>query len=155
MFRSYIDAVEEWRKEADLSAIFTWLLLIAALLVVEAMTAGLTTIWFAGGAAGHWSVHFWEDLFWLQTGLFAAVSLILLLVTRPLPSNTCARETAKQPGPDDRKGSACHRRNLTTFREPGEAQLDGQFWMAVILTVIRRSEKEKWLSSVPYRESSF
>jgi membrane protein implicated in regulation of membrane protease activity len=33
-----------------MNAIYTWLLLTAALLVIEALTAGLTTIWFAGGS---------------------------------------------------------------------------------------------------------
>ena len=33
-----------------MNVVYTWLLLTAALLVIEALTAGLTTIWFAGGS---------------------------------------------------------------------------------------------------------
>ena len=67
-----------------MNAIYTWLLLTAALLVIEALTAGLTTIWFAGGAVVALILTFLGAPVWLQTGSFAAVSLILLLVTRPL-----------------------------------------------------------------------
>ena len=33
-----------------MNAIYTWMLLTAAFLGIEALTAGLTTIWFAGGS---------------------------------------------------------------------------------------------------------
>ena len=67
-----------------MNAIYTWLLLTAALLVIEAMTAGLTTIWFAGGAVAALVLAFLGMPVWIQTGAFAAVSLVLLLITRPL-----------------------------------------------------------------------
>ena len=67
-----------------MNAVYTWLLLTAALLVIEALTAGLTTIWFAGGSIVALILTFLGAPVWLQTGAFAAVSLILLLSTRPL-----------------------------------------------------------------------
>lgn len=130
MFRSYIDAVEEWRKEAGLSAIFTWLLLIAALLVVEAMTAGLTTIWFAGGAAVALVCAFLGGPFWLQTGLFAAVSLILLLVTRPLALKYMRKGNGKNSLDRMIGKEVLVTEKIDNLQGTGEAQLDGQFWMA-------------------------
>ena len=61
-----------------------WLIIIAVLLVIEAVTVGLTTIWFAGGAL------FAAFASWLGAGLvvqllvFLAVSVLLLIFTRPL-----------------------------------------------------------------------
>ena len=61
-----------------------WLGILAVLLIIEAATVGLVTVWFAGGAlaaaiafrAGAGAVTQWL--------LFLAVSLVLLFFTRPL-----------------------------------------------------------------------
>ncbi len=61
-----------------------WLGLLAVFLIIEAVTVGLVTLWFAGGAlvaaiasgAGAGVIVQWV--------LFLAVSLVLLLFTRPL-----------------------------------------------------------------------
>lgn len=63
---------------------FMWLGLVAVLLVIEAVTVGLTTIWFAGGALVA-AIASWagagQPVQWI---LFLAVSLVLLIFTRPL-----------------------------------------------------------------------
>ena len=48
-----------------------WLGILAILLVIEAITVGLTTVWFAGGIV-------------VQLLLFFGVSVVLLIFTRPL-----------------------------------------------------------------------
>ncbi len=66
-----------------LSDTVSWLGLLVILLAIEAATMGLTTIWFAGGAL----IAFLAALISVplagQIGLFLAVSLILLIFTRP------------------------------------------------------------------------
>lgn len=61
-----------------------WLGIVALFLVIEAATVGLTTIWFAGGALiaaiAAW-VGAGEAVQWI---LFIAVSLVLLIFTRPV-----------------------------------------------------------------------
>ena len=70
----------------DLNAIYTWLLLTAVLLIIEALTAGLTTIWFAGGALAALILTFLGAPFWLQTGVFVlAAGLILGALGALLP----------------------------------------------------------------------
>lgn len=61
-----------------------WLIVFVACIVIEIITMGLTTIWFAGGAliAAVSSVFVAPLL--LQIVLFTAVSLILLFSTRPI-----------------------------------------------------------------------
>lgn len=61
-----------------------WLGLLAVLLIVEAVTAGLTTIWFSGGALIA-AIAAWMGAGVLaQIVLFLAVSGVLLVFTRPL-----------------------------------------------------------------------
>lgn len=61
-----------------------WLGIVALFLVIEAATVGLTTIWFAGGAL------IAAIAAWIGAGaavqwiLFIAVSLVLLIFTRPV-----------------------------------------------------------------------
>ncbi|MFQ6864726.1 NfeD family protein [Blautia sp.] len=61
-----------------------WLGIVALFLVIEAATVGLTTIWFAGGALIA-AIAAWigagEAVQWI---LFIAVSLVLLIFTRPV-----------------------------------------------------------------------
>lgn len=61
-----------------------WLGVVAVLLVIEAITTGLTTIWFAGGALVAGIAAYAGAGLALQLILFLCVSLVLLFFTRPL-----------------------------------------------------------------------
>lgn len=61
-----------------------WLVAFAVLLVIEILTLGLTTIWFAGGALAAWCLAMLKASFPLQIIAFLVVSVILLLLTRPI-----------------------------------------------------------------------
>ncbi|MDE7048882.1 MAG: NfeD family protein, partial [Lachnospiraceae bacterium] len=61
-----------------------WLIVFVACIVIEIITMGLTTIWFAGGALiAAVSAGLGAPL-WLQIALLVAVSLVLLYFTRPI-----------------------------------------------------------------------
>ena len=113
-----------------MNAVYTWLLLTAALLVIEALTAGLTTIWFAGGSIVALILTFLGAPVWLQTGAFAAVSLILLLVTRPLALKYMNK--GKGATSLDRMigREVLVTEQIDNLRGAGEGQVDGQHWMA-------------------------
>ena len=74
---------------------FVWLALVAVLLVIEAVTVGLTTVWFAGGALVA-AVAAWlgagQAVQWI---LFLAVSLVLLIFTRPLAVRYMNRDVSR------------------------------------------------------------
>ena len=113
-----------------MNAIYTWLLLTAALLVIEAMTAGLTTIWFAGGAVAALVLAFLGMPVWIQTGAFAAVSLVLLLITRPLALKYMTKGQ-RATSIDRLIGQEVLVTEQTdNLRGTGEVQVDGQYWMA-------------------------
>lgn len=63
---------------------FTWLWLLVAVTfgLIEAMTLGIVSIWFAIGALGAMLVAFIIDSFMIQLLVFLAVSLILVATTR-------------------------------------------------------------------------
>ena len=61
-----------------------WLIILAVLIVIEIMTLGLTTIWFAGGALSAFIVSLFFDNLLVEVILFGVVSLVLLYFTRPL-----------------------------------------------------------------------
>ena len=64
--------------------IVLWLVLLIIAVVVEVLTMGLTSIWFAGGALVAILATFVHAPIWLQVVLFFLVSLLLLFFTRPI-----------------------------------------------------------------------
>ena len=61
-----------------------WLVLLAVLLLVEASTVTLVSIWFAFGALAAMIVSLLGGQLWLQAAVFVAVSAVLLAALRPL-----------------------------------------------------------------------
>ena len=60
-----------------------WLILLIVLVVIEIITLGLTTIWFAGGALVTFILAMLDVSPVIQWAVFCAVSLALLFGTRP------------------------------------------------------------------------
>ena len=61
-----------------------WLIGMVVFLIAEAVTASVTTIWFAGGALAALIVCLAGGELWLQFVLFLVVSAILLVAFRPM-----------------------------------------------------------------------
>lgn len=64
--------------------VFVWIAVMIAAIAVEAATAQLVSIWFAGGGLIGLIAHFLHAPFWVQVIAAAVATLILLLATRPL-----------------------------------------------------------------------
>lgn len=62
---------------------FYWLVALAVLLVIEIITLGLTTIWFAGGALVAFVLALFGVPWLVQIAVFLVVSILLLIFTRP------------------------------------------------------------------------
>lgn len=65
--------------------VYVWLGLLVALIVAELLTTQLVSIWFAAGALASFIVTLAgvEEL-WIQIVVFVAVSVVALVVTRPI-----------------------------------------------------------------------
>lgn len=67
-----------------MSLTVVWLMVLVVLVIIELLTMGLTTIWFAGGALVAAIASLFQAPLALQIILFLIVSAILLFFTRPL-----------------------------------------------------------------------
>lgn len=113
-----------------MSETYCWLALVIVLVIIEAVTAELVTIWFAGGAVLALVLSALGAPLWAQTGTFAAVSFILLLLTRPLVKKYL-KKGAGENGLDrmiGKQGIVTER--INNLAGTGEVQIDGQYWMA-------------------------
>lgn len=72
-----------------------WLIALVILLVIEAATLGLATIWFAGGALIALIAAMCGAGFVIQMVCFLVVSLILLIFTRPVAVRFLNKDTLK------------------------------------------------------------
>lgn len=61
-----------------------WLIALIALLVLEAATVGLVSLWFAAGALCALLTSFFVDNIWVQFAVFLVVSFVCLIAIRPL-----------------------------------------------------------------------
>lgn len=110
--------------------IWVWAGLLVLFLVLEGVTAGLVSIWFAAGAAVSLVVALIsEDLIWLQVVAFIVVSAVTLLATRPLARKLRAKN---MPTNADRNiGSEAVVTADITAHVPGSVKVNGMEWTAV------------------------
>lgn len=72
-----------------------WLAVAAVMIILEIVSLGLTTIWFAGGALVAALVAFLGGKLMLQIAVFAVVSLVFLVFTRPIAQKHLMKNTEK------------------------------------------------------------
>ena len=107
-----------------------WLVVLAILLVIEFLTLGLTTVWFAGGALVAFLVSLAGGPLWLQLLLFIAVSVVLLLFARPLAVKYLNKDVQKTnvdsiPG---QKGIVTA--TIDNLKAEGQVTIQGMEWTA-------------------------
>lgn len=71
--------------------VIIWLIVAAVSIVLEIISLGLTTIWFAGGALVTALAAYYEVSWFLQIIIFTATSLVLLIITRPLAKKALSK----------------------------------------------------------------
>ncbi|MCI8565349.1 MAG: NfeD family protein [Lachnospiraceae bacterium] len=108
-----------------------WLLLFLILLVIEVLTMGLTTIWFAGGSLAAFIVSLiLGDMLEIEVAVFVIVSVVLLLFTRPWAMRYLNRRTTRT-NVDSLIGSIVRVTELVdNIMEKGAAQAEGKTWTA-------------------------
>ena len=75
-----------------------WLAIFIVLLIIEIATMGLTTIWFAGGALIAFCAGLVGFGLGVQIGVFVIVSILLLILTRPIAVKFFNQERQKPDG---------------------------------------------------------
>lgn len=108
----------------------TWLALFVILLIVEAITLGLTTIWFAGGALVAFGLAIAEVDTLIQIIVFCAVSVVLLFVTRPAAVRWLNRERTKTNAGSLVGVTAVVTEPIENLAGKGRVLVKGQSWSA-------------------------
>ncbi|BCN29696.1 NfeD family protein [Anaeromicropila herbilytica] len=107
-----------------------WLILLAALLVIEIITLGLTTIWFAIGAFFAFVGSLIGLSVFIQIVLFVVVSVLMLYFTRPVAVKFFNNRTVKTNYQSLIGKEARVLTRIDNFNATGSASLDGQEWTA-------------------------
>ena len=110
--------------------IIFWLVLLVVLIAAEIATMGLTTIWFAGGALVAVIAAALNAPLYLQITLFLAVSVLLLMFTRPLAMKYFNNERIKTNAESLVGKLAVVEEDIDNLRAQGEVAVSGQHWTA-------------------------
>lgn len=107
-----------------------WLVLFIILLIIEIFTMGLTTIWFAGGALVAYILAFVGFKLPIQIVAFLLVSVVLLIITRPLAIKFFNRERQKTNAESLIGQKALVLEKIDVLRGVGLVEVNGQEWSA-------------------------
>ena len=107
-----------------------WIIVLAATILIEAATMGLTTIWFSGGALAAMLVEMLGGNIYLQIIVFLVVSLILLYFTRPVAIKYFNKEREKTNLDSLLGKQAVVTSSIHNLSETGQIMLDGKEWTA-------------------------
>lgn len=107
-----------------------WLAIFIVLLIIEIATMGLTTIWFAGGALIAFGAGLVGFGLGVQVGTFIVVSLLLLLLTRPLAVKYFNQERQKTNAESLIGQRALVTEDIDTIKAKGQVEIRGQIWSA-------------------------
>ena len=107
-----------------------WVVLMVVFLAVEAITPGLTSIWFGLGALVALVSAFVGAPVWLQAVLFFVVSIVALVLTRPL-ARKFVNKRVQATNADKVIGSqATVTERVDNIAGTGAASVGGRIWTA-------------------------
>ncbi|MCD7737794.1 MAG: NfeD family protein [Lachnospiraceae bacterium] len=118
---------------AQNSVIF-WLLMVVVLLVLELLTLGLTTIWFAFGALVAMALAAAGSPFALQFGVFVVSSLLVMGLVRNVALEHFNKDRARTNVDALVGQKAIVTERISNVRAQGQAVLNGMEWTARSMT---------------------
>lgn len=108
-----------------------WLLLFIILLVIEVLTMGLTTIWFAGGSLAAFVISLiLGNMLEIEVAVFIIVSVVLLLFTRPWAMRYLNRRTIRTNAESIVGTIVRVTEAVDNIMGRGAAQAEGKTWTA-------------------------
>ena len=107
-----------------------WLILFVVLLIIEICTMGLTTIWFAGGALVAFVMGIIGFGTTVQIIVFLIVSVLLLVMTRPIALKYFNKERQKTNAESLIGPQALVLEDVDTLHARGLVEVNGQEWSA-------------------------
>ncbi len=117
-------------KEGQVMEGFFWLVIVVVMAIIEIITLGLTTIWFAGGAL----IAFIASLFGaglpVQIVLFIVVSFLLLAFTRPFAVKFVNKDRTRTNAESLIGKNAIVLSDINNLKAEGMVSVNGQEWTA-------------------------
>lgn len=107
-----------------------WLVLFVVLVIIEMISLGLTTIWFAGGALIAFIAAVLGAPIPVQIILFFGVSILLLLFTRPIVVKHLAKNKVKTNVDSLVGQTAVVTKTIDNIQAQGQVVVNGQEWTA-------------------------
>ena len=107
-----------------------WLAIFVILLIIEIVTMGLTTIWFAGGALAAMVAGLIGFGTGIQILVFLVVSVLLLVLTRPIAVKYFNQERQKTNAESLIGQQALVLEDIDTLQAAGLVEVRGQEWSA-------------------------
>lgn len=115
--------------EFDMQAV-AWLVLLVVMLAAEAVTLGLTTIWFAAGALAAFLLALAGANLLIQILGFFVVSAILLFAMRPVASKWLNKDRIRTNAESLVGKTAVVTEPINNLAGTGQVQVQGQYWTA-------------------------
>lgn len=109
-----------------------WLVLFIVLLIIEILTMGLTTIWFAGGAIVALVLAYFDLGLTVQIIAFLVVSIVLLVLTRPIAMKYFNQEREKTNTESLIGQKAVVLDAIDTIHGTGRVEINGMEWSAKV-----------------------
>lgn len=117
-----------------------WFILFIVMLVVEFLTAGLVSIWFAFGALCTMLIAYLTDILVIQIASFIIISILTLILTKPLIKKFKVFDV--QPTNSDRViGKIADVTKDITPNNFGEVKIFGNYWTAISEEKIKAGTK--------------
>jgi len=107
-----------------------WLIILVVLVTGEAITVGLTFIWFAVGALGGLVVAVLGGAIWLQVVVFLVLSAATLILVRPLAAKLLTPGISPTNADRILSQIALVTEEIDNIAETGQVKLFGQVWTA-------------------------
>ncbi len=127
----------------EFTMLLFWIIALVVLIVVEAVTAQMVTIWFAAGALGAIVAERLGAEVWVQWVVFVAVSAVALIATRPLVKKITKAKV--QPTNADRCIGmvAVVTEEINNVEGKGQVHVNGVTWTARSLdgSIFKKDER--------------
>ena len=107
-----------------------WLIASAVFLLVEIMTLGLTSIWFAGGAVVAAITALFGVPFWVQMLIFIVVTCLLFALPRPVAKRYLNSKVQKTNTDALIGQTALVTQDIDNLNAKGQVKVEGQIWTA-------------------------
>ena len=111
-------------------SMIAWIVVLIAAVIIEIMTLGLSSIWFAGGALVALIVAAVHGPIWLQIACFVVVSIVLLLFTRPIAMKYFNKDLVRTNAESIVGRQAIVLSEVNNLKGVGRVSVGGQEWSA-------------------------